>query len=146
MSIEYKSRIPVADDVVAAFGRAMYNFAYLEWNIVWLAEKIQPGYIRGKRITWDIGGKFSALVNRHTQHHHDHIHLKNLAEEFVTLVKERHALAHGNPHTAEGGKQRLLYDREGVRRDWSIEAMLNSAKDFEDAAIKANSLLHDGRL
>lgn len=146
MSFEYKPRIPVADDYLAAFGRAMYNFACLEWGIVWLAETIGPGYIQQEKGTArNIGEKFRALVNQRTQHERDHSRLKALAATFLTLVEDRNALAHGIPHTAEGGEQRLGYNRKGVRRDWSIEAMLKSAKNFENAAIEANSLLHGGR-
>jgi hypothetical protein len=147
MSFELEPGIPVANDYVAAFGRAMYNFAYLEWGIVWLAETIGPGYMQQERGTArNIGEKFSALVNQRTQNEQDHSRLKNLAATFLTLVEDRNALAHGIPHTAEGGEQRLGYDRKGVRRDWSIAAMLKIAKDFEDAAIEANALLHGGRL
>ncbi len=50
---------------------------------------------------------------------------------------------HGNPYTAEGGAQQLLYDG---RQEWRVQDILDAARDFDDAAIEAANLLHKGGL
>jgi hypothetical protein len=40
-------RIVVDDPYVMALGRATYVFAILEWNAVWCAERLDPGFIPG---------------------------------------------------------------------------------------------------
>ena len=47
MSNEF--RIPVEQSYLSAVGRATYNFAYLEWGIVWIVEKLRPGYLNKVR-------------------------------------------------------------------------------------------------
>ena len=42
----YHPRIPVEARYVQSLGQAVYNFAYLEWGVIWSLEKLVPGYIR----------------------------------------------------------------------------------------------------
>jgi len=71
--------------------------------------------------------------------------LRELASAFTKLVKDRNALFHGVPYTAERGEQRLLHLGPGVRRDWSESMIREAAREFEATAIQANGLLHAGR-
>jgi hypothetical protein len=145
--MSYKPRIPVADSYVAALGHAAYNFAYLEWGIVWLGETIQPGFIgKVRSLTAGlIASQFDVLVDA-IPNDPAHLRLKALATSFIALVVERNRLMHGTPFTAEGGEQRLLYRGRSDRRDWSTEGIIEAARSFEKAAIEAGDLLYGGRL
>ena len=143
--MQHHSRVPVAEEYVRALGRAAYNFSYLEWGIVWLAETIRPGFLaRVSGMTaGTIGREFQVSVS--TCVDRDANALQNLAANFLELVKDRNALLHGVPYTASGGEQRLLHLGLKGRRDWSESLILEAAERFESAAIEANSLLHAGR-
>ncbi|MCY4261371.1 MAG: hypothetical protein OXC91_14045, partial [Rhodobacteraceae bacterium] len=54
-------RIPVEDCYLRAFGRAAYNFAYLEWGIIYLVEPVRPGFLsQASNLTsGQIAGRFS---------------------------------------------------------------------------------------
>lgn len=144
----YLWRIPVGDDYVAALGRAVYNFTYLEWGIVWLAETLDRGFInRVNSFTAGmIAASFERLVAKSDASAPDFKRMTELANLFKDLVQERNALLHGNPYTAEGGEQCLLYTGKAGRRAWSIIDILETAKSFQEAAIEANDILHGGRL
>jgi hypothetical protein len=146
--MDYQPRVPVADLYVSALGRATYNFTYLEWGIVWLAETMQPEFIGavGSLTAGQIASKFEKFVDNLTDAESNYTRLKALAAEFIKLVGQRNKLMHSKPFTAEGGEQRLLYDGKSGRQDWSIEDIIGAARSFEVAAIEAGYLLHDGRL
>jgi hypothetical protein len=133
---------------VAAVGRAAYNFAYLEWGIVWLAETMEPGFVAavGSLTAGQIADRFEQFVNRIANTDPDLPRLKALAASFFDLVDDRNALVHGRPYTAQGDEQRLLYNGRKGRRDWTIEDIIEAARSFEKAAIEAGNLLHNGRL
>jgi len=114
-----RERIPVADVYLLALGRATYNFAYLEWGIVWLVETIDHGFLEtSRRLTAGrIAARFLEAVGRIGPNYADRPALLALGEEFRAFVDERNRLMHGNPFTATGGEQRLLYDGKHGRKD-----------------------------
>ena len=146
--LPYAPRIPVADSYVAAIGRAAYNFAYLEWSIVWLGETLQPGFINtvGSLTAGQIARQFESFAASVHGADSDNLRLKTLAASFLDLVHDRNNLLHGNPFTGDSGEQRLLYNGKSGRRDWSAEDIIEAARAFENASIEANELLHGGRL
>ena len=46
MSLQASTRVPVDDAYATLIGKAVYIFAYYEWNIVWIIELIQNGFVR----------------------------------------------------------------------------------------------------
>ena len=145
---EQSARIPVADDYLYALGRAIYNFSYLEWGIVWLTETLQPGILHSASTMTAgcIAKKFSRAAKNLDETDPDRIFLKNLASKFSCLVHKRNSLVHGNPHTALNGEQRLLYDGRHGRRDWTINSMEKFSICTATAGIEAGELLNNGRL
>ena len=145
---EQSERIPVAEDYLSALGRATYNFSYLEWGIIWLTETLQPGFLHlaSSMTARSIAEKFSSAVVKLDKTDPDRARLKLLALNFSNLVPVRNSLMHGNPHTALGGEQRLLYDGKHGRKDWTIVSMKNFASRTAAASIEAGELLHNGRL
>ena len=47
--MSYQFRIPVEERYLSALGRATYNFAYLEWQIVWIINVLDPDYVNSVR-------------------------------------------------------------------------------------------------
>ncbi len=141
-------RIPVDDAYLLAVGRATYNFAYLEWGIVWLVEAIEPGFLgKAETLTANkISKELMKVLKNFDQHDPAMLKLNELASSFVSLVKLRDMLMHGNPITADGGAQKLHYQgRHGVK-DWSIPEILEFANKTAEASISAGELLHGGML
>ena len=145
---EQSERIPVADEYLRALGRATYNFAYLEWAIVWLMETLQPGFVRivSTMTAGEIGNRFSEAVGKLDDDVSDQDRLEELARDYAELVTDRNSLVHGNPHTSPTGEQRLLYDGRHGRQDWTIDTVTGFSSRTATASIEAVELLHNGRL
>lgn len=148
LSMSYQPQIPVADTYIAALGRATYNFAYLEWGIVWLGETLNPGFLSTvySLTAGQIAQKFESFVNDVPMNDPDQFRLVMLAGVFLDLVNRRNALIHGSPFTAVSGEQRLLYKGKNSSQEWKQDDIIDAAQLFETAAIEAVSLLHNGRL
>jgi hypothetical protein len=103
--MRYAYRTPIADDYVSAIGRATYNFAVLEWGIVWLGQCLSPNFINEARgnTAGRIGRDFLNAVKALAPSDPARAYLVNLAEEFLALVVTRNELMHGKPHTAADG-------------------------------------------
>lgn len=145
---EHPEHIPVAEEYLRALGRATYNFAYLEWAIIWLTETMRPGFLRGasNKTAGDISGCFSSAVESLENTNASKVRLQALASEFSQIVYDRNSLMHGNPHTAQTGEQRLFYDGRHGRSDWTIELMTRFSARTATAAAEAVDLLHNGCL
>jgi len=140
---EQSERIPVTEDYLIALGLAVYNFAYLEWDIIWLTETLQPGflYLASKMTAGNIADKFSNAVEKLDETAPDRTRLEKLACDFSDLVSMRNSLMHGNPYTASSGEQRLLYGGRHGRKDWTIDSMRDFSLRIADASIEAGELL-----
>ena len=116
--------IPANDQYLRELGRATYNFAYLEWAVVWLTETTEPGFLsEATTLTaGHIAKKFTNAVEKVPASDQDKIELADLARRFGELVEERNRLIHGNPYTAETGEQRLLYSGKHGGKDWTTRA------------------------
>ena len=138
-------RIPVSDDYIRALGRATYNFAYLEWGIIWLSETIERGFLTEvpSMTAGQIATHFSRLALK--QEGDDKERLIALACSFTTLVQDRNRLMHGNPYTAENGIQQLLYNGRHGQKRWSESDIMDFADKVASASIEAGQLLHGGR-
>lgn len=94
----------------------------------------------------DIARRFSIVVETLDNTDPDKDRLQVLACNFRTLVPLRNSLMHGNPHTALGREQRLLYDGKHGQQDWTIDRMKDFSSRTATASIEAGELLHNGRL
>ena len=144
----YEPRIPIADSYAAAMGRAGYNFAYLEWGIVWLCETLDRGFINtvDDLTAGQIARHFDEVVKGLPAGASDKERLETLSGSFIDLVKERNGLMHGRPFTGEGGEQRLLYRGKGQYKDWTVDCIIDAARAYEVTAIEVGYLLDGGRL
>ncbi len=137
---EPRFRVPIEDDYATAVGRAAYIFAYLEWQVVWCAEKLQPGFLAnlGIKTAGQIGIEFEQLTLAVAD---DALKLAMhpLAQEFRSLVRERNSLLHGKPGTVSGSGQQRLF-RNGV--PWHIADLDSAADRFAACSIALNSNFH----
>ena len=145
---EQSHRLPVAEDYLSALGRAAYNFSYLEWAVIWLAETLQPGFLQmaSTMTAGEIVKKFAIVVEKVDETDQDKARLQILDRNFSDLVTIRNRLMHGNPHTVLNGEQRLLYDGKHGRKDWTIDSMKDFSSCTATASIEIRELLHNGRL
>lgn len=86
-------------------------------------ETMRPGFLREapSKTAGQIPGCFSQAVESLDDTNAAKVRLQALASKFAQFVDDRNSLMHGNPHTAQTGEQRLLYDGRYGRRDWTIE-------------------------
>jgi hypothetical protein len=145
---KHADRVPVDDRYLRALGRGTYNFAYLEWGIVWLTETIEHNFlVEARKLTaGQISNRFSHAVNGLSSEVPDKGALFELASSFVQIVEDRNKLMHGNPFTAAEGEQRLLYNGRHGHKDWTIELIDAFSDETAIASFEANRLLHGGRL
>lgn len=140
----YSPRIRVASDYLSAVGRATYNFAYLEWVIIWTGQELAPGFIsKAQKLTaGQISERFATIVSALDEQHPARVALLEVAASFKDLVIIRNQLMHAKPYTADRGEQRLLYNGKSGRKDWPADAILETAAAFEALAIKGNNIFH----
>ena len=137
--------IPVGQQYVCALGRAVYNFAYLEVNVIMVMDRLEPGYahVAGKKTAKQLANNFKAMTVRWgSGSGAAQQELATLAATFVELVRRRDQLFHAKPYTAAGGEQRLGYYGRHANADWPETDILAAARDFERAAIEANNLYY----
>lgn len=133
-------RVPLDDDYALAVGRAAYVFAYLEWQVVWCAEKLQQGFLGslGTKTAGQIGAAFEPLVAAITDQALK-ASLLPLAQEFRLLVKERNGILHGKPGTVSAtGDQRLF--RNGSA--WQITDLNDAADRFALCSSRLNAIFY----
>tara|TARA_R110002096_G_scaffold101785_2_gene225209 strand:- start:461 stop:925 length:465 start_codon:yes stop_codon:yes gene_type:complete len=144
---EPRERIPASDDYLKALGRATYNFAYLEWGIIWLTETLERGFLSkvSKLTAGKIANNFEIIARSIGDYDPQKTEIVSLSVDFKKFVKERNKLMHGNPFTAEDGEQRLLYNGRLGRRDWEVALIEDFADEAALLSIKAGKILHSGR-
>ena len=133
--------IPAEADYTAILGRAIYNFTYYEWVVVWTIEKLCPGYL----VQYTQKAPTSGV----------------LAQKFLTVVKGsdprlvacagmfseariiRDQLLHAHPYTAPGGIQQLGYRGRHPDAQWPLADVEEVARKFDQAACELSSLFDE---
>ena len=132
-------RVPVDDPYVVALGQITYGFAVLEWNAVWCAERLNPGFIANlkKKPAGTIARELVALLNRIADPT-----VKAACEppvnDFLKLVDTRNGILHGKPGTAPDQSQRLF--RHGTA--WHTADLHDAADEFAECSVRLNALLY----
>lgn len=148
MAVDDRLRVPIDDEYLHALGLALYGFARLEWDAVYVAQRIgehghnptaTPGYISTiakktagniARDLTDLAAGISDTALRQQ--------VEAPAARFKELVERRNALMHANPGTSENRAQRLFrYDDE-----WTIADVNDLADDFTECSLLLNHLVH----
>lgn len=134
-------RIPADDEYTAMLGRAIYNFTYYEWGVVWMIEKIHPGYLQHYSSKGPTAGVVAAgfLVAANSLDPR----IAACAAQFDRLRIERDKLLHAHPYTAVGGVQQLSYRGRHPGAEWPLPDIENAARKFDDAACELNNLFYE---
>jgi len=118
----------------------VFNFAVLEYNVVWIIERrLKPGYLQEYASPGKTAGMVAQDLARWAKGSAEEAQLIALHSTFVGLKDLRNQLLHGNPAAAPSGEPQLWHFEIGL---WDFERVQQAARDFEDAALRANSLLH----
>lgn len=130
-------RVPQDPNYFHAIGLATIAFARLEWDAAWCCERLQPGYINSiepkRKTAGTIGQDLEALFSR-VSDANLRAKIVPFAQEFREVVRERNALLHGKPGTAQNNDQRLF--KRGV--EWA----LSDVNAFSDRAVRAGEPLN----
>jgi hypothetical protein len=138
-------RVPCDAQYIEALGYAVYNFATLEFNVAYIIERLEPGYLQeyisNEKTAGDVAKDLAQAKQRaEAQGHTAAAELRDIYNAFVDLKNRRNKLLHANPTTAPSGAQQLHYLALSIA--WDLDAVHQSATDFAAAAEKANSLLY----
>ena len=140
--------IPATDEYLRALGRAVFNFAYLEWGVIWLVETMQRGFLNdsSKMTSGKIANRFCDAAEQLDDAVPDKQALRSLSQKFKCLVPDRNRLVHSHTYTAPEGANELMYLGRHGRKAWPIELMTDFASRAAAVSIEANGVLHAGRL
>ena len=145
-------RVPVDPEYARLLGTAVYVFSYYEWTVVYITERLSPGFVqeysRLKRLTSGrVEKRFKALSENPGVTDLDADALKRCAEEFSSLVPRRNALIHAHPITdSPTGAQILNYQSllsaPVTDMKWTADAVEEFTRDVDQAAVRAGRLLN----
>lgn len=154
MSNNTSTRIPVNDNYAALVGKAVYVFAYYEWTIIYIIEKLEVGfaseYSRPKK-----GVYTSGIVKKKLEDTIkstmlpikgvDKQMLDKCLSTFNDLIEKRNALIHAHPITAKDGSQILSYQAKSSKpisdKIWPINEVEKLIVDIDNAAVEAGLIL-----
>lgn len=144
-------RVPVDPEYTRLLGTAVYVFSYYEWTIIYIIERLSPGFVREysrqKRLTsGSVEKRFKALSENPGATDLDAHALERCAEEFSSLVPRRNALIHAHPITdSPTGAQILNYQSLPsapiTDMKWTADAVEEFTRDVDQAAVRAGRLL-----
>lgn len=136
-----RKRVQIDAPYAHALGLAAYCFAQCEWNAVYSAERLQPGYVGTvepqRKTAGVIANDLIKLVNAITDQTLQAICLPP-ANEFKRLVQERNGLLHGKPITAKNGDQQLAKGNQ----EWTIAEIDAFSDDVMACSILLNDMVH----
>lgn len=142
----YRARIPTEPGYAELLGQAIYNFAYMEWNIIWIIERLCPGYLATQpqlHPSGKIAGAFDRAIEQAKGLSADlERQLEGIAARFRKCKDRRNQLLHAHPHTSTSGKQLLLRSKASSKISWDSPLIIDAARDFEALAIDAAKLFH----
>jgi hypothetical protein len=147
------TRVPFDPDYTALIGKAVYVFAYCEWAVIHLIEKLKPGFVlrycRGAPMPSGlVKRELEAVVNcaSTTYTKVSRIELEECCTLFASLIEKRNALIHAHPMTDADRSQILSYQAKVNRplpdMKWPATEIERALHLFDAAACDANALLH----
>jgi hypothetical protein len=139
----YHSRIRADPEYLQALGRAVYNFTYFEWGVVWTIVKLSSdgfGSVPKGRTALEIAKALTSAIEKTDPPLSSPLRrqLVKIDESYRAAIKRRNKLFHAHPYTAKDGKQQL----GGGGVEWPMGEVDAAAKLFEDAAIACNATFH----
>jgi hypothetical protein len=131
-------RFQCDEQYIEALGRAVFNFALLEHNVIWIIERrLKPGYLSEYISQEKTAGRVAKDFAEAAKGHAEEAELTAFHSVFVDLKNRRNRLLHAKPGTAPSGSSQLYYPTIA----WGLHDVRKAATDFADAAEKAARLL-----
>ena len=152
MTIVATTHIPVDDAYETLVGKAVYVFAYYEWVIIWIIERLQNGFVnkysRGKPLTSGaVLQKLQSLISDPLTDFAkvSRPDLQACCSDFESLIARRNALIHAHPCTDYDGSQILAYQTTITKPlpdiRWSVAEVEAIMLKIDGAACDASRLL-----
>ena len=146
------ARVPFDDTYVTLLGKTVYLFSYYEWTIIYIAEKLQPGFLAEYcRQHWN--GMTSGQVSRRFMNAVEgysggngvgKVELECCRQTFDSLVQKRNALIHAHPITDSDGAQILNYQASPGKQisdmKWEVPHLEAFLRELDVAAVQASQL------
>ena len=149
------TRVPFDEDYVRLVGKAVYLFSYYEWAVIYLVERLEPGFVaeysREKSMTSRVVlNRFERALEQNVGGHGvDRMRLESCSHEFGGLIDKRNALIHAHPITDIDGAQILNYQGNPSKpisdMKWKPSDIEKFVEKIDAAAVRANELLHQFR-
>lgn len=133
-------RQPIDSEYSQALGEAVFTFSILEWNAVWVCERIQPGAL--SELNPKTAGAISKRLIALSQSLDDSegkARLLDGASRFADLVVDRNNLLHGRPGTDQADGMARLF-RAG--QPWTVQQISEVADKFSECSIILNDCFH----
>ena len=128
-------------EYLTALGKAVFSYALLEYRVVWILEKLSPGYIDKYRASFrTTAAKLSSALEDQSNslaktRPQLADKLKSLRSEFVELGRQRNDLLHANPASSPSGDQILIRQNFQSHIVWDIDIVRAATAAF--AALEA---------
>jgi len=146
------TRVPVDDQYAALLGKAVYVFAYYEWNIIWIMELLDNGFVhKYSRMDSMTSGKvekeFLKLIDDRARIFTkvSKSDLQVCHQKFQSLILKRNALIHAHPITDVDGSQILNFQTKPSKpipdMKWSKNEVKEVIEEFDRAAVSAGEVL-----
>lgn len=134
--------IPPCDrQYIDALGLAVHNFAWLEHNVVWIIEQLEPnywGYYASKeKSAGAVATDLDRAIEEHAKGHASEAKLRDTSKEFRRLKYLRDKLLHAIPVVASDGR-RLHHLARDIA--WNVDRVRKAATDFAAAAERAHAV------
>ena len=146
------TRVPFDDDYVKLVGTAVYLFSYYEWAIIYVVERLEPGFVpeycRKHRRGMTSGTVFTCFMNAVERYAGDKgvekTELKCCGLTFDHLVQKRNALIHAHPITDDGGAQILNYQASPAKQisdmKWEVASLQEFIHEVDAAACQIGEM------
>ena len=147
------TRVPFDDDYVKLVGTAVYLFSYYEWAIIYVVERLEPGFVdeycRKHRSGMTSGTVFTRFMNAVEHYAGDKgvekTELKCCELTFDHLVQKRNLLIHAHPITDDGGAQILNYPASPAKQisdmKWDVASLQEFIHEVDAAACQIGKML-----
>lgn len=137
--ITYESRIVVGTTYLQALGQVVYNYATVEWNIVYLGSLVAPSFLQGEagKAFADVVRGFEILseVEKFPG-------FSDISRRFSEATRRKDELLKSIPITAAGGSQVLDGKEDGQDKRWGEADVWALANDLQQLDLDSNALYY----
>jgi hypothetical protein len=139
--VDETSIAPCDPEYIEALGHAVYNFAWLEYNVVWVVELLEPSYwgeyVSKAKSAGDVAKDLERAIHDRAKGHVAEAELRDISKTFSDLKVRRNKLLHATPIVASDGR-RLHHLAQDIA--WGVDKVRQASTDFAAAAESAQAV------